>query len=570
MRFYDIPVTGVYTLSRRLSARPRGCEVRPPRRAAAPAPLRPQQLRRTARHAFLNVALHSGAVDLEELAQELDCVTNDQLPEPYRSQQQVGEEDERRGRRGHALDHVKLELRIRAQARIRVEVRRKVFQLRRADFGQTMEEVVPQLDKAPGGSPERLDRERLLLLQPGQEFAASDFLRQVHDVPAVSGATPAFGHGRKPPAECIPCAALRLSKEILPPFSKKLRQPLLFHSEQCAEVAPGVFRLLECLVQLGDAPLRLFDGALQRAAFLLDDAQKLAYAAAQATVGGLLAQRAPGMLSQSFEFLEQLRPIALCSALLDALESADFVDSGDRTMQARFEDTPCECRGLRAFCFTHAIGFVQHDEEIPDLLGDDLDELEFLPRKRRICADHDQGRINVGNERVRGRGVAGENGAESRRVHQAHARGQQRTGEKDLQALHAFAVLRVLIFGDVLVNGFQRHLLPIRGAEPHPRRRTVPVPKDRRNRCDRHDAHGQHVASHERIEQGGLAALELADAGHVEEPFRGALGIRAGTLRDVGRFEFRGEAGDAAQRGFSARARQIFSNAVKGSAHGEG
>src|SRR5208337_5578737 len=79
-------------------------------------------------------------------------------------------------------------------------------------------------------------------------------------------------------------------------------------------------------------------------------------------------------------------------------------------------------------------------------------------------------------------------------------------------------IFGVPIFRDVLHDCFHRNLDPSTGFEAHPRSYVAAVADDGGYGGDRHDASRQHTIAHQRIQDGGFAALELTDASNVEAP----------------------------------------------------
>ena len=98
-----------------------------------------------------------------------------------------------------------------------------------------------------------------------------------------------------------------------------------------------------------------------------------------------------------------------------------------------------------------AIGFVDDQNQILNLLANSLNQRQLFARNRRVGSDHNQGCINVRNECLRGSRISGEDRAQTRRVNKTHTGGQQRAGYEYFCAVYLFPVFGVPFLSYVFV-----------------------------------------------------------------------------------------------------------------------
>ena len=82
-------------------------------------------------------------------------------------------------------------------------------------------------------------------------------------------------------------------------------------------------------------------------------------------------------------------------------------------------------------------------------------------------------------------------------------------------------VLGVLLFGDILIDALNRNICPAAGrVKAHTSGRVTSVAHDRGDGRNRQNSSGQYAVAHQRIQDRGFAALELADTSNVEASLR--------------------------------------------------
>ena len=158
------------------------------------------------------------------------------------------------------------------------------------------------------------------------------------------------------------------------------------------------------------------------------------------------------------------------------------------------------------------------------MLRDGFDQRKLIARNGWIGADDNYRCVDVRDKIVSGGRIAGEHRAEPWCVDKTHARRKQRAGKKDFHARYRFRILRVLVFGDELIQLVQRDSGPVLGLKAYPRPAVVAMANDGRHGGDRHDAHGKNRSTHQGVDQGRFAPLELTSASDIKPAFRNPLG----------------------------------------------
>ena len=113
-----------------------------------------------------------------------------------------------------------------------------------------------------------------------------------------------------------------------------------------------------------------------------------------------------------------------------------------------------------ALLFGQAIGFVDHEYEIGDFLGDFFYERDLVSGNRRVRTHDDESGIDVWHEGPSNGGVGGEDRADARRVDEAHSRRQEVARHEDFDCGNALLVPGVSLFRDVFGEGFDIDRLP--------------------------------------------------------------------------------------------------------------
>ena len=152
-----------------------------------------------------------------------------------------------------------------------------------------------------------------------------------------------------------------------------------------------------------------------------------------------------------------------------------------------------------------------------DALRDLIDQIEFIARNRRIGAHDDECRVDVRDELTGCCRVGFEDRAEPWRIDKAKTGFEKRVGQERLRAENAFDVLGILFLGDEGDEIAQRDVLPSTRTEPNPSAPSRPVADYRDYGRNRDDPSWQDGLSEYRVQESRLPALELADAGDVEE-----------------------------------------------------
>src|ERR1700683_2053773 len=137
-----------------------------------------------------------------------------------------------------------------------------------------------------------------------------------------------------------------------------------------------------------------------------------------------------GLLRQERQRIYQPSPLSLTAAPSESFKSADFEDRRDGPPEPRFEHVSGKGNCRSPFRFSDAICFVQDEQEVGNLFGNGLDKGQFVSGDRRISTDYDDGRVYVRDECMRSGSVPRKYGAETRRIHEAHALRKQRAGDR--------------------------------------------------------------------------------------------------------------------------------------------
>src|SRR5271155_1138183 len=117
--------------------------------------------------------------------------------------------------------------------------------------------------------------------------------------------------------------------------------------------------------------------------------------------------------------------------------------------------------------------------------------------------------------------IAGEHRSQPWCVDETHAGGKQLALHKDFQCRDMFRVLRVLVFGDILIDTLHGNICPAAsGLKAHASSRMASVANDRGHGGNRHNSSRQYAVTHQTIQDRGFATLELTDTSNVEAPLR--------------------------------------------------
>ena len=231
-----------------------------------------------------------------------------------------------------------------------------------------------------------------------------------------------------------------------------------------------------------------------------------------------------GVAPEIAEMADEHLPVPDGAVAGEPLGRAHVEDGVDRLTETLLQHPRGEPGRLMALGLGETIRLAQDKDQGLDLARHLLDERKLLSRDRRIGPQHHERGVDVGDEGAGGAGGTGEYRAHARRIHQTHAGLQELRRHEHLDGLDSFLVVRVLLLGDVGGERLERNGLPGARGEAHAGAALGPVADDRHHGGDGDDAGRQERLADQGVEKGGLAALELADAGHVEASPGDALG----------------------------------------------
>ena len=202
------------------------------------------------------------------------------------------------------------------------------------------------------------------------------------------------------------------------------------------------------------------------------------------------------------------------------LGRADFEQRCDGSPEPLGNRRRREAAGLEPFTFGEPIGLVENKDELVRVVCGRVhelgDELELVVGERRVCAEYDESGVDVRNECLRPGGALGKDGAEARGVDEADARLEDRMWKRDLDRRNAFAVGRIAALGNVRAEVSEWERLR-RAVEPVNRRAScLAMANDGDDRRDGNYAGRENGLREEGVQERGLAALKLPDAGNVE------------------------------------------------------
>ncbi len=189
----------------------------------------------------------------------------------------------------------------------------------------------------------------------------------------------------------------------------------------------------------------------------------------------------------------------------------------DRLPEPTRKDALGESQSFFSVLLPEAVRFVEDEDEVLDALRDLIDQIEFIARNRRIGAHDDECRVDVRDELTGCCRVGFEDRAEPWRIDKAKTGFEKRVGQERLRAENAFDVLGILSLRDEGDEIAQRDVLPSTRTEPNPSAPSRPVADYRDYGRNRDDPSWQDGLSEYRVQESRLPALELADAGDIEE-----------------------------------------------------
>ena len=128
-----------------------------------------------------------------------------------------------------------------------------------------------------------------------------------------------------------------------------------------------------------------------------------------------------GVFDELAKRLHQSSPVPLRPTVLQPFRSAHFKDGPGGPSQPLFQQLSRETRRRRSFFVRRPVRLVDDQDQILNLPRHSLDEGQFLARQRRVCAHHNECRIDVGYESLGRSRVAREHRSQPGRIHQAHA-----------------------------------------------------------------------------------------------------------------------------------------------------
>ena len=294
---------------------------------------------------------------------------------------------------------------------------------------------------------------------------------------------------------------------------------MLLRHKQETQLAHGALSLADGFLHQLDAPFGFFDWPLKRVTVLADHHQQLLAQALEAAVASGANEISARVFNEAMQARQQFFPIPQRTAVFHPLGGTHLKDLAHRAMQPLFQNLARELGRRRALRIAGPVGLIDDQDQIPNLLANGLHQRQLLARNGRIGSDHDQCRIDVRDECLRGGRVSGEDRAQARRVDKTHAGGQQRAGHEDFRAVQGLFVFGVEFFGDIFLQGGEGNVLP--GAVPHAnaRARFAAKPDHRRHCGDRNKPRGDNCLANQSVEQGGFAALKLADTSYIEAAF---------------------------------------------------
>ena len=404
---------------------------------------------------------------------------------------------------------------------------------RRGGCGRTREEIVRQPDEPVHGLGVELLGDGLQLRLPGFDLRVRRSLRAVEGTAARARqlAQQLCGEGRDG------------AEELTEAFLEAARQPLLLGGEQHAEVGHRSFGGGERLLQGREPALRLVQRPLKRGAPLLQLVQQETAEPLHAAPLRRNDESSAGVFGEVRQRALELRPVAR-----RGLGRADLEERSDRAREPRCEHPLRERGALPALVGGESIGLVEHADEQRDVLRHLLDQRQLVPGDRRVRAEHDQRRVDVRHEGARRLRVPAEHRSDPRRIDEAQPAAQDRARQHDLDDADPLLVARVALLGHVvceLLRGDLDHS-PVEQADERPPDGAVPDHGD--DGGDGNDSDRKDRLPEQRVEEGGLAALELADAGHEEAALRRSLLERARLRGDGPGVPLGGERSKPAER----------------------
>jgi hypothetical protein len=419
----------------------------------------------------------------------------------------------------------------RPQAGLRRQLGREPVHRRLARCPEAREKAVGQLHEPIGGTAVELLGPGLGVLQPRLHELAGDAPRPLHRPVAQRPPwTPV------PNREALrdPAGGLRVGarKEGAPLGGQRLGQPRLLGGEQRPQVRECPLGVGHGQAEAGQPALRLVQRPDQRVAVLVEDPQEALDQPGETPLGGGAHEAGARLASERLELALEQGPVPRRFPR-ERGGGADLEQSLDRTAQALPQDALGEHARFLELPARQPVRLVDDEDEPGGLGGHVLDERQLLARDGGLRPEDDQRSVDVGHELLRQPGVAGEDRAEARRVHQAHPGGQERAGQEDLHRLDALAVTGIPLFGDVGGQQDRVDRLPRAARHPHPGTPSRPVAEHGHDRRHRHHARRQDGIADQGVEERRLAALELTDAGDEEASLGETLGQRAGLGDDV-------------------------------------
>jgi hypothetical protein len=177
-----------------------------------------------------------------------------------------------------------------------------------------------------------------------------------------------------------------------------------------------------------------------------------------------------------------------------------------------------------------AIHLVEHEDEVLNALGDRAHQRELITRDGRVGADHDDGGVDLRNERAGGGAVGFEHGADPRRIDEAEPGTEQGGSHRQLGGKDPLRVLRIARLGHILGDIANGDRLPAAFLQAYSGTRVAVADHCGYGSCRDHAGREQGLAD-QGIDERRLAPLELPHAGHVEAAGRDALAQRTCLVR---------------------------------------
>jgi len=316
-------------------------------------------------------------------------------------------------------------------------------------------------------------------------------------------------------------------------LDERPREPLLHRGHPRTELLQRPFRPGDGAPQRGHARAGLLERPLERLAFRVQLEEERVPEDLRLAGLGRPDERRARAHRQPLEALHERVPVARRGRAGQALDGADLEDRGHRTPQALRQHALGEPERLAPLGVGEPVRLVEHHDQLVDAPRDLLDEAQLVARDGRIGAEDHERRVDVGHEGAGGGGAGGRDRGDAGRVHQAHARREQRARDEDLDAGDALLVARVLLLGDVRRQRARVAVLPVPLAEADPRGDALAETHDGDGGGDGHDPHRQDGVADERVDQGGFPPLELAHARDVEAPLAEPLRHGRGLAREL-------------------------------------